>query len=337
MRSLFKTTTVAAVAVLLISGLPGMAQEATTIQQSPESKVLERFVGTWKMDQTMKTANGREVKSTGFITQRLVMGGRYAEATSVSNPGEQQVLQLFTFDDKKRIYRSWFFNSNGQSSEWKGTWDNDSKTMTRTANLGRGNTGTATTRLVDDDTMEFALTGKHRDGRVFVEIRSTLTRQKNAKPVVRKESKERSSNPPELKVLEKLVGKWTHEGVNKVAVWTPEEVRLETTSTRMWILNGKCVLEAKPDAMLIHTFSENEKAYKFWHFNANGYVHEFTGEWDENTQTFTWKSDLDGNKIVSSVLKQVFNDDDSHEWSAIATDKQGKVYHHMEGKSKRSK
>jgi len=43
MTGLVKTTTVvAAVGVFLLSGLPGEAQEATTIQQSPELKVLQR-------------------------------------------------------------------------------------------------------------------------------------------------------------------------------------------------------------------------------------------------------------------------------------------------------
>jgi hypothetical protein len=310
---------------------------STNADPPPEMKVLERYVGTWKKDDTIKIADGPEITSTGFATHKLVLGGRFLESTSVSNPGEHQVLQLSIYDDKQRIYRSWYFDSNGQTSEWKGTWDNDSKTWTQTANLGHGHTATSTFRFVDDATIASSLTGRRSDGKVSVEIRGTFTRQEDAKPVVCQESNERSSNPPELKVLEKLVGKWTIEGVNKVAVWTPEEVRFETTSNLVWILNGKCVLEAKPDAMLIHTFSENEKAYKFWHFNANGYVHEWTGEWDENTQTFTWKTDLDGSEILSSVLTQVFSDDDSSEWSAIATDKQGKVYHHIEGKSRRRK
>jgi hypothetical protein len=52
MRSLVKTTTVvAAVGVYLLSALPGEAQEATTIQQSPEQKVLDRGLG--KSQQTL--------------------------------------------------------------------------------------------------------------------------------------------------------------------------------------------------------------------------------------------------------------------------------------------
>lgn len=304
----------------------------------PETKVLERFGGTWSMDQTMKTADGREIKLTGVATHKLVLGGRFLESTSVTKPGEHQVLQLSIYDEKRRIYRSWYFDSNGQSGEWKGTWDNDSKTWTQAANLGHGHTATSTFRFVDDATIASSLTGRSPDGRVSLEVLGTFTRQKDAKPVVCRESKERSSHPPELEVLEKLVGTWTENGINKVAVWTPEEVRFpETTSNRIWILDGKCVLQVKPDAVLLYMFSESENVYKFWHFNASGYVHEFTGEWDESTQTFTWKSDLDGHRTVSSILKLDVSDDNSHEWSGIATDEQGKVYHHVEGTSKRNK
>ena len=50
MRSLVNitTTAVAAVSVFLLSGLRGEAQEATTIQQSSELKVLQQFIGSWE-------------------------------------------------------------------------------------------------------------------------------------------------------------------------------------------------------------------------------------------------------------------------------------------------
>ena len=41
-------TVVAAVGVFQLSGLPSEAQEAVTIQQSPELKVLGRLVGSWQ-------------------------------------------------------------------------------------------------------------------------------------------------------------------------------------------------------------------------------------------------------------------------------------------------
>jgi len=302
-----------------------------------EMKVLERFVGTWKLDLTTKTADGREVKVKGFATSKLVLGGRYLEYVVITNPGEQEVYSLFTYDETKKKYRSWYFNSSGQQSEWSGTWDEATKTLTRTADLRRGNTGKITSRLLDDDTSEFSLVGKHRDGKVFVEINGKLTRQRDAKPVVRKRSKGRSTSPPELKTLERLVGKWSSEGVVKAAEWTPEEVHFKFESENFWILGGKCVFQETKDAILLTTYSADEKAVKMWHFNAAGYVHEWTGHWDDGENTLTLKSDLDGDPTVSSVFKHTITDKDTTSWSAIATDREGKVYHHMEGTTKRRK
>jgi hypothetical protein len=265
------------------------------------------------------------------------LGGRYLEYVAITNPGEQEVYILLTYDEKKKKYRSWFFDSKGSLSEWSGTWDEETKTLTRTADLGRGNTGKATSRFLDDDMAAFSLIGKNRVGKTFVEINSKFTRQRDGKPVVRKRSKGPSASPPELKTLERLVGKWSDEGVTKVAVWTPEEVRSKGESEMFWTLGGKCVFHQSKNSILLTTYSADEKAVKMWHFNANGYVHEWSGQWDDGTNVLTLKSGLDGNPTVSSVYKQTFTGNDTNSWSAIATDKAGKVYHHIEGISKRRK
>lgn len=324
--------------LVIMAFVAGMFVPLQAIADAPsEMKVLERFVGTWKIDQTRKTADGREVKATGFATSKLALGGRYLEYTAITNPGEQEVYSLFTYDEAKKKYRSWFFDSKESHSEWSGTWDEATKTLTRTANLSRGNTGTATSKFPDDDTVEFSLVLKHRDGKVFVEMNSKFTRQPDAKPLVRKKSKERSASPPELKTLERMVGKWSDEGVMKAAVWTPEEVRFKSDSEKFWILGGKCVFSESKNAIFLRTYSAAEKAVKMWHFNAAGYVHEWTGNWDDGKKTLTLKTDLDGNPTVSSVFKHTLTDKDTISWSAIATDRTGKVYHHVEGTAKRRK
>ena len=301
----------------------------------PEMKVLERFVGTWKVEQKRKNADGLEIWGFGRATSKIVLGGRYLAYTAIT--GKDEAYSLFTYDESKRKYRSWFFDSNGSQSEWSGTWDDATKTLTRTANLGRGNTGTATSKFLDDNTIEFSLVLKNRDGKVFVAMNSWFTRQADAKPLVQKRSKERSASPSELKSLERMVGKWSDEGVMKAAVWTPEEVRFKGESEKFWILGGKCVFSESKDAIFLRTYSTAEKAVKMWHFNAAGYVHEWTGNWDDGEKTLTLKTDLDGDPTVSSIFKHTITDEDTISWSAIATDQAGKVYHHIEGTSKRRK
>ena len=137
--------------------------------------------------------------------------------------------------------------------------------------------------------------------------------------------------------MERIVGKWSDEGVMKAAVWTPEEMRYKGESEKFWILDGKFVFSESKDAMFLWTYSADEKAVKMWHFNAAGYIHEWTGKWNDERNVLTLRSDLDGNPTVSSVLKQTFSGNDTVTWNAIATDRAGKVYHHVEGTSKRRK
>lgn len=329
MQIKFNSLIILAVAAGLFVPLPAKAAVP------PEMKVLERFVGTWKVEQKRKNADGLEIWGFGRATSKIVLGGRYLAYTAIT--GKDEAYSLFTYDESKKKYRSWFFDSKGSHSEWLGTWDEATKTLTRTANLGRGNTGTATSKFLDDDTVEFSLVLKHRDGKVFLKMDSKFTRQPDAKPVVHKKSEERSASPPELKTLERMVGKWSDEGVTKAAVWTPEETRFKSVSENFWTLGGKCIFQQSKDAIFLTTYSAAEMAVKMWHFNAAGYVHEWTGNWDDGKKTLTLKTDLDGHPTVSSVFKHTITDEDTISWSAIATDRTGKVYHHLEGTAKRRK
>jgi hypothetical protein len=326
--------------LIILAVAAGMFVPLQAMADMPaEMKALEGFVGTWKMEQTTKTADGREIKVTGLITTtRFVLGGRYLEyVTRSTNPGVRGSLGIITYDEAKKEYRSWFFTAWGRHSESSGTWDEKTKTLTRTAKLQRGNTTTAINKFVDDDTIDFAIVGRRPDGKVNFELKSTSTRQPDAKPFVRKRSKGRSASPPELKTLEGMVGKWSDEGVTKVAAWTPEEVRFKGESEKFWILGGKYIFSESKDAIFLSTYSAAEKAVKMWHFNAAGYVHEWTGQWDDGRNTLTLKTDLDGNPTVSSIFKHTVTDKDTINWSAIATDRTGKVYHHIEATSKRRK
>jgi hypothetical protein len=221
--------------------------------------------------------------SNGFANTRFVLVGRFMEYSIKTDPGGNESYGIIMFDKKKEKYRSWFFNSDGRHNEWSGTWDKATRTLTRTADFGNGNTGTATGRFLDDGTQQFSLIGTHRDGKVFVDLKSTLKRQPEAIRVVRRRSKARATTPVELAPLEKLIGKWDDESVSKVAEWTPEEVRLKFESDHFWMLGGKFVFHESKGAIFLTTYSAQAKVFKMWHFNAGGYVHEWTGEWNADT------------------------------------------------------
>ena len=100
-----------------------------------------------------------------------------------------------------------------------------------------------------------------------------------------------TSKPAELKVLERLVGKWDSESVSRVSEWTPKEGRAKGVLTREWVLNGRYVQETSKqsdaDAIVMFTYDTAKSAYRWWLFNSHGNNFDMSGKWDEKTQTLT--------------------------------------------------
>ena len=145
--------------------------------------------------------------------------------------------------------------------------------------------------------------------------------------------------PPELKVLERLIGKWDSEVILKPAEWTPKEIRTKGTLTREWVLNDRFVQEKgggpENPALCMFTYDSEKKAYRFWLFDSTGGALEQTGQWDEVSKIMTWKGSV-GNGITTGGPMR-FVDDNTIEWQAVAKDATGKVYLRMEGKVRRTK
>ena len=146
------------------------------------------------------------------------------------------------------------------------------------------------------------------------------------------------SKPPESKVLERLVGTWNSESVSRVAEWTPVEARAKGVLTRELVLDGRFLQEkgkhSNGDSIVMFSFDVEKKAYRSWLFHSDGNTTETQGQWDESTQTFTFTSDLNGLKNTSTIK---FIDDDTHKWTAVVKDAQGKVFYDGEGKCTRRK
>ncbi len=145
--------------------------------------------------------------------------------------------------------------------------------------------------------------------------------------------------PAELKVLDRLVGKWDSESVSKVAEWTPKEGRAKGVLTREWVLDGRYVQETSKqsdgDAMVMFTYDTSKRAYRWWMFNSHGNNIDMAGQWNEKTQTLTCTSEL-GNGLTN-ISTIHFLDADTHKWTAIVKDGQGKVFFDAGGTCTRRK
>ena len=146
--------------------------------------------------------------------------------------------------------------------------------------------------------------------------------------------------PPELKVLDKLIGDWDFKMVSKVAEWTPNEVQVTGTLTREWILDGRFVQEKGKqsdgvEALVTFTYDAGRKAYRSWHFSSTGLISQSQGKWDEASESLLFQSDMDNGMTATSTLHII--DNDTHEWTAIVKDKAGKVFFDGGGKCTRRK
>lgn len=141
----------------------------------------------------------------------------------------------------KKTYRSWYFNSFGQAAEWADQWDEESKTLSGKSVTGNGS---RKGQFIDKDTIAWTVVAKSKDGKTFLDLQAKQTRRKAPVDKPKEEKTEGPPKPPELKVLERLIGTWDATAVFKVAEWTPNEVRTTSKVTRQWVLNGRFIQDS---------------------------------------------------------------------------------------------
>lgn len=117
---------------------------------------------------------------------------------------------------------------------------------------------------------------------------------------------------------------------------------MRTTSkvTRTWVLDGRFVLDTSEvsdgsEGLSLLTYDPQMKAYRGWWFNSEGHRNKSTGQWDADTQTFSFKADLDDGLTSHSSVR--FIDQDRHDWKVIVRDGGGKLYFHGEWNVSRRK
>jgi hypothetical protein len=149
--------------------------------------------------------------------------------------------------------------------------------------------------------------------------------------------------PPELKVLDRLVGTWDEVLTNKPTEWTPKAERSTSVTKKSWALGGRFVrmegawMPAKTEFVSYITFDPSTREYRTWYFDAaNSMPRGSTrGTWDEAARTITWAgTDEAGNKMTG---KTTFHDADTQEWTVVTTDPGGKVVLDLTGKITRRK
>jgi hypothetical protein len=177
-----------AVCVVLAGVAPavGLADApAGPAKDVPELQALSHWVGEWDTEMTVK-ANAdlaRGMSRKGTTTAEWVLNGRFLQQTWILKPDDgspaTQGTTFMTYDPRKKVYRSWMFNSTGSVSESEGTWDEKSRTMTSTIREAEaGTTTTIKATFAADGTENWSFTTRDRDGKVVRELAGRNTRRK---------------------------------------------------------------------------------------------------------------------------------------------------------------
>lgn len=151
---------------------------------SPEIKVLERFVGTWMQETTINAAKWTPTAThaNGTMDAEWSLDHHFIRAESLCKDADLQEktfrdLRMITWDAESQKYKSWYFDSMGFSSQSLGTWDEKENELTFKSDLGHGIHMLNSIRFVDEGTQEWTLKAEDKAGTVFLDMQGTMKRQ----------------------------------------------------------------------------------------------------------------------------------------------------------------
>jgi hypothetical protein len=161
----------------------------------PELKPLDRWVGEWDMEATIKPNDFLPQGSKSTFKTRIAwtVNGRLlrCDAQGQGAQGERKFKDAFswmiTYDPRAKSYTSVVFwaNVGGGGDDWGGgqpgvgQWDEKTQTMTiRTVDPKDGVVSTSVTIWSDADTHSFATTITDATGKVFMEWSGKAKRRK---------------------------------------------------------------------------------------------------------------------------------------------------------------
>jgi hypothetical protein len=148
---------------------------------SPESRVLEKYVGTWDEEMTNKPTEWvpKAEKSTAVTKRTWVLGGNFVRGEGKWRPANTEYLHLLTYDPVANKYRSWYFDASGEMPRGQvtGAWDEKAGTMTWRGTDEAGNRTMGTHQFIDKDRQAWTLVVRDPNGKVVLDLAGKCTRR----------------------------------------------------------------------------------------------------------------------------------------------------------------
>ncbi len=311
---------------------PGQEPSSLEVPRTA-ADVLPFLAGNWKTTSPPTVPNlppdtGRDAQYTTFD---FVAGGKFLRQRGMRHA-------IFAFDAEKGVLRQWAAASAAPSGlMWGpavGLFNPTNHTVTWTVRSGGGNEVTHQGDHVDANTIDLRAFLRDAKDNVVQNLPVRLTRVHG--PVTLPDWPAAPTRPPEMKILDRLVGEWRNE-VTVHDVAQPDQSKVQTGRVKVeLILGGRFVESIGTSETVDHNdyalawYDSDAKKYRQWLFNGSGNFIEMTGRWDEAAKTLTWASSDGGYE-----RRWDFKDDDLHGfWNAIrAAD--GKVLKSSDGVSRR--
>lgn len=155
------------------------ARPADATALTDERKVLDRMIGAWDAEIVTKPAEWtpKELRTTASVTREWILNGQVV-ATSTKISDGQEHLNLSAYDAQARVYRNWWFSSDGNHNKAAGTWDSATQSLKFSATRDDGLKFESVMRVADADRQEWEVKVTGRDGKVYFENATTATRRK---------------------------------------------------------------------------------------------------------------------------------------------------------------
>ncbi len=171
---------VACVSVMVcLFSTPLFAQQVEAKDDSKETEVLAKFIGTW--DTKVETSNGQNAGAE--VVAEWMLDGKFVRRSIKLSHEKVEIQEIMTFDKFEKCFRRWEFRSGDSMPciEYSGTWDEESKTMTWIATTKTGVTRTTKCKFEDDLTQRLEDQIQNSKGKQIGASRALSTNRKKAK------------------------------------------------------------------------------------------------------------------------------------------------------------
>ena len=130
---------------------------------------------------------------------------------------------------------------------------------------------------------------------------------------------------PGEKVLDRWQGAWFSTAIIRPSAWVPEGREQTEVREVKWVLNGR--FQEATTRSDSHEAREIQRVagqgYNRWTFDTNGGHGYWTGTWDEEAKTMTWK--LDFGAIKGTMVDSFSDPDPNYVTTLVIKDAEGEV------------